>query len=92
MALTDKSKTLMHFLQDHQDGDYTAADVAEVLGIEKRSVDGTFTSLQKKELGYREEAERENDEGKHDRVKFLRLTAKGLAIDPDTYEEEKKEK
>ena len=89
MALTDKSKNLINYLKDHQGEDLTSGDVAAALGLEKRSIDGTFTSLQKKELGFREEAERENENGTHDKVKFLRLTAKGLNCDPDTYEEEK---
>lgn len=89
MALTDKSKNLMKYLQDNQGSNVTSQDVANALGIEKRSVDGTFTSLQKKELGYREEAEREEADGSHTKVKYLRLTDKGASIDPDTYEEEK---
>lgn len=87
--LTDKSKNLMNYLQANQGKDLTSQDVANALGIEKRSVDGTFTSLQKKELGYREETERTNADGTHDKVKYLRLTEKGASIDPNTYEEEK---
>ena len=86
MAMAEKSKNVLMYLREHQGEDLTAADVAEALGVEKRSIDGSFTSLQKKELGFREEGERENDEGKHDKVKFLRLTEKGLTCDPDAEE------
>lgn len=89
MALSDKSKMVVKYLQENPGKDLTAADVANALGLEKRSVDGTFTSLQKKEIGYRQEGERMNESGTHDRVKFLRLTELGTTLDPDTYEETK---
>lgn len=61
----------------------TAADVAEALGLDARSVNGSFTSFQKKGWGIREEAEIELEDGKHKTVKFLRLTDVGLSIDLD---------
>ena len=64
--------------------DVTAADVAEALGMEKRSVDGVFTSaIQRKELGARVEAEIELEDGTHKPVKFLSLTPAGMSFDPD---------
>lgn len=86
MAMKDTSKKLLAYLQEHSGEDLTAADAAAALGFEKRSVDGMFTAFQKKEIGYREEAERENEEGKHDKVKYLRLTEKGQSYDPDAEE------
>ena len=86
MAMKENSKQILKYLQDHVGEDIIAADVAEVLGLEKRSVDGAFTAFQKKELGYREEAERETDDGKHIKVKFLRLTDAGKTYDPDAEE------
>ena len=66
----------------------TAQDVAEALGLEKRSVDGSFTSaLQRKGLGIRVPAEVELEDGSHKQVKFLVLTEAGLAFDPDATEE-----
>jgi hypothetical protein len=66
----------------------TAADVAEALGLEKRSVDGIFTSaIQRKGLGIRTPAEIELDDGTHKPVKFLSLTEAGMAYDPDAEEE-----
>jgi hypothetical protein len=62
----------------------TAADVAEALGLEKRQIDGIFTSaLQRKGLGVRVPAEIELEDGTHKAVKFLRLTDAGMAFDPD---------
>ena len=60
----------------------TAADVADALGLEKKSGDGIFTSaIQRKGLGVRTPAEVELDDGTHKTVKFLSLTADGLAAD-----------
>ena len=83
-AMKEPTKRVIKYLQKHIEEDLTAADVADALGLEKRQVDGIFTSaVQRKEYGYREEAERENSEGKHDKVKYLRLTEKGQNLDVD---------
>lgn len=82
-AMKDNTKAIFNYLKEHNGEDMTASDVAEVLGMETRSVNGSFTSFQKKGWGIREEAEIELPDGKHQRVKFLRLTDAGLAIDPD---------
>jgi hypothetical protein len=56
----------------------TAADVAEITKLEKRAVDGIFTSaIQRKNLGIRTPAEIELDDGTHRAVKFLSLTPAG---------------
>jgi prophage antirepressor-like protein len=82
MAMKENTKLVIKYLQDNTDKDLTAADIAEVLGLEKKQVDGIFTSaLQRKDLGVREEAEVELSDGSHQRVKFLRLTDEGLVID-----------
>lgn len=86
MAMKENSKVVLKYLQDNVGKDLTAADVAEALGLEKRSVDGIFTAFQKKELGFRQEAERETEEGKHVTVKYLRLTETGATYDPSTEE------
>ena len=68
--------------------DLTAADVAAELGLEKRSVDGIFTSaIQRKGLGVRTPAEVELEDGTHKAVKLLSLTPAGMAFDPDAEEE-----
>lgn len=91
MAMSEKTRTVWEFLKANQGADLTAADIAEALGMEKRSVDGIVTSgLQRKGLSVRTEAEVEvEDEGKvsHKKVKFITLTDKGLAYDPDAEEE-----
>lgn len=88
MKLSENSKKVITFLQGIGDANVTAADVAEKLGIEdKRVVNGVFTALQKKELGVRVEKEIELEDGTHKKVKFLKLTDAGKAIDPNASED-----
>ena len=84
MAMKENSKRVLEYLKKVNGQDLTAADVAEALGLEKRSVDGIFTSaIQRKGLGVRTAAEVELPDGTHKQVKFLSLTDAGMAFDPD---------
>ena len=84
MAMKENSKKVLNYLKEINGEKVTAADVAEGLGMEKRSVDGIFTSaIQRKGLGVRVPAEVEMEDGTHKAVKFLTLTDEGLAFDPD---------
>jgi len=84
MAMKENSKNVLNYLKSINGADVTAADVADALGLEKRQVDGIFTSaIQRKGLGERIPAEIELDDGTHKAVKFLRLTAAGMSFDPD---------
>ena len=88
MAMKENSKKVLEYLKGINGADVTAADVAEALGLEKRSVDGIFTSaIQRKGLGVRTPAEVELEDGTHTQVKFLSLTPAGLSFDPDADEE-----
>ena len=83
MAMKENSVRVLNYLKSVNGQQVTAADVAEALGLEKRSVDGIFTSaIQRKGLGVRTPAEIELEDGTHKQVKFLSLTAEGLAFDP----------
>lgn len=87
MAMKENTRKVYDYLKENNDKDLTAAEIAEILGLEKRQVDGIFTSaLQRKGYGYREEAEITLDDGSHKKVKYLRLTDEGLALDPDAKE------
>lgn len=89
MAMKENSKKVLNYLKEINGQQVTAADVAEALGLEKRSVDGIFTSaIQRKGLGVRTPAEVELDDGTHRSVKFLSLTAEGMAFDCDTEDAE----
>jgi len=87
--MKENSRKVFDYLKAHNGEDLTAADVAAALGLEKRSVDGIFTSaIQRKGLGVRTPAEVELDDGSHKAIKLLSLTAEGMAFDPDAEEAE----
>ena len=89
MAMKENSKKVLNYLKEVNGSNVTAADVAEALGLEKRSVDGIFTSaIQRKGLGIRTPAEVEVEDGTHKAVKFLSLTPAGMSFDPDAADAE----
>lgn len=84
MAMKENTRKVFDYIKANKGVDMTAADVAEALGLEKRQVDGIFTSaLQRKGLGVRVPAEIELEDNTHKEVKFLTLTAEGMSFDPD---------
>ena len=88
MAMKENSKNVLNYLKGINGDKVTSADVAAALGLEKRQVDGIFTSaIQRKGLGIRVPAEIELDDGTHKSVKFLQLTPAGMDFDPDATEE-----
>lgn len=87
-AMKENSKLILNYLKEVNGQNVTADDVAEALGLGKRSVVGSFNSFVKKGLGARVEAEIELEDSTHKQVKYLVLTAAGLAFDPDAPEAE----
>ena len=84
MAMKENSKKVLNYLKEVNGEPVTAADVALATGLDKRQVDGIFTSaIQRKNLGFRTPAEIELEDGSHKQVKFLALNEAGLAFDPD---------
>ena len=84
MAMKENSKNVLNYLKGINGENVTSGDVAEALGLEKRQVDGLFTSaIQRKGLGIRVPAEVELEDGTHKAVKFLQLTDAGMSFDPD---------
>lgn len=82
--MKQNSKMVLEYLKKVNGQNVTSADVAEALGLEKRSVDGIFTSaIQRKGLGVRTPAEIELEDGTHKAIKFLSLTTEGMNFDPD---------
>ena len=79
------SKAVFAYLQSLiPDVNVTADDVAEALDMSVKSVNGAFTaSIQRKDLGYRQEAEVELEDGTHKKVKFLKLNEDGYAFNLD---------
>ena len=83
-AMKENTRKVFEYLREGDGQNVVAADVAEALGLEKRQVDGIFTSaIQRKSYGFREEAEVELEDGSHAKVKFLRLTDAGKKLDLD---------
>jgi DNA-binding MarR family transcriptional regulator len=81
-AVSEKSLVVLNYLKDNQGSQMTAADIAEALGMEKKSVDGIVTSgLQRKGYAERIPAEIELEDGTHKAIKFIQATAAGLAYD-----------
>lgn len=88
MAMKANSKAVLNYLKEINGQNVTSGDVAEALALEKRQVDGIFTSaIQRKGLGIRVPAEVELEDGTHKSVKFLQLTDAGMNFDPDAEEE-----
>ena len=81
MAMSVNTLNVIEYLKAHNGENLTAQDVADALGVDVKVVNGAFTSgIWKKGLGERIEAEIELDDGSHRKVKFLTLTADGLAF------------
>ena len=83
VAVSDKSLTVLNYLKSIGDQNVTAADIAEALGMEKKSVDGIVTSglIRNKGLAERIPAEIELEDGTHRTVKFIKATEAGMAYD-----------
>ena len=86
-AMKENTRKVLDYLKEHNGENLTAADVAEALGLEKRQVDGIFTSaFQRKGLGECVPDEVTLEDGSHQKVKYLHLTQSGLDLDPDAQE------
>lgn len=87
VAVSEKSLVVLDYLKSIGDANVTAADIAEALGMEKKSVDGIVTSglIRNKGLAERIPAQIEvtDEEGnvKYKDVKFIKLTDAGQAYD-----------
>ena len=89
MAMSTNSKMVFEFLKENNGVDLTAHDVAEALSLEKRKIDGIFTSaIQRKGYGVRVPGEIELEDGTHKAVKWLHLTDEGMALDLDAADAE----
>ncbi|MCF0124562.1 MAG: hypothetical protein HUJ68_02190 [Clostridia bacterium] len=82
MAVSMNTVKVIEYLQGINGADITANDVAEALGLSSRQVNGIFTGgIQRKGLGVREDAEIKLEDGSLKKVKFLKLTEEGAALD-----------
>ena len=84
MAISVNSKNVLKYLQEHPTENLTAKALAEKLGLSDKTVNACFTSsIQKKDLGYRDPVTVEAAEGIEVTYKYLRLNEAGMAYDPD---------
>ena len=72
---SENAQAVIRYLQADPNGQYTADDLADALGLTSRQINGTATGLQKKGI-----TERVVVEGIEKKV--IRLTPEGLAVDP----------
>ena len=77
MAISENTLKIMNYLKANHGKNLTSADVADALDLPKASVNGAFTSIQKKGLGARIDAE---VPGVVD-ITFLSVTDAGRAAD-----------
>ena len=82
MAMKEGTRAIWDYIVAHDGEDMTAQTIADALGVNVKSVNGSVTSFQKKGHTIREEAEVEIDDGSHVKVKFLKLTDEGKTFDP----------
>lgn len=81
--MSEKTVKVLNYLKEIDGSNVTAADIADALDMEKKSVDGIVTSgLQRKGLAERIPAEIQLEDGTHKPVKFIRLTEAGMAFTP----------
>lgn len=79
MALKENSKIVYNWVKEHDGEDFTAADIAAATGLEVKQVNGIVTSaFQRKGFMVREEVAITGG-----KVKYIRLTDEGRALDPD---------
>lgn len=88
MALKPNSKLVYNYVKENNGKQITAADIAEGTGLTVKQVNGIVTSaFQRKGLMERSEPVKvELEDGTVKDVKFISLTAEGMAFDPDATE------
>lgn len=80
MAMSENTVKVLNYCKDHANEDFTAAQAAEALGLDRKVVDGCFTAgIQRKDLGFREEGP--TVDGKV--IKYLKLTDAGMSFVAD---------
>lgn len=90
VAVSEKSLVVLDYLKSIGDQNVTAADIAEAVGMEKKSVDGIVTAGLIRNKNYAEripaQIEVTDDEGnvKYQDVKFIKLTEAGQNYDHET--------
>lgn len=74
--MSENSAKVLAYLKETAGQKFTADEIAEALDMAKATINGVFTSFQKKGLGIREEATVTGTT----EISFLKLTDEGMAI------------
>ena len=88
-SVSEKSLIVLNYLKENDGENMTAQDIADALGMERKSVDGIVTAGLIRNKGYAEripaQIEVTDDEGntKYKDVKFIKATEAGLNYDHD---------
>ena len=83
--ISEKALVVLNYLKENKDSNVTAADIADALGMEKKSVDGVVTGglVRNRGLAERIPAEIELEDGTHKAIKLIKATQAGLDYDHD---------
>lgn len=82
-VLTEKQAIIHGFLMDTDGEKFTAYQIADATGIERKSINVLVNGLVSKGYCVREEATGTDDEGKTVTVKYVVLTDEGRGYDAD---------
>lgn len=83
--VSEKSKTVLDYLQANPDANLTSEDIGNALGLPKKTVDGIITAglIRNKNLVERVPAEMELPDGSHRPIKLIKLTEAGRSYNHD---------
>ena len=82
--LKENSRKVFDYVKENDGKNFIAQDIADATGLGVKQVNGIVTSaFQRKGLMERVPTMIELEDGTKKEVKFIRLTAEGLAFDPD---------
>ena len=83
LALTEKQIAVHNFLMDTQGEKFTAYQIADTIGIDRKAINALVTGIAKKGYCVREEATTTDAEGKTVAIKYVVLTSEGVSYNHD---------
>lgn len=86
--LSEKAQVVLAYVQAHETEKPTAAVIAEALGLEKKSVNGTLTALSRDLKNHVPLIQRVEVEGEKDKIIVLTEAGRDFDVDADAPEAE----
>lgn len=86
--LSEKGQAVLAYVQEHAGDAPTAASIAEALGMEKKSVNGTLTALSRDLKNHPPLVKREEVEGQKDKIIVLTDEGKNFDVEAEVPEAE----